>query len=214
MLDLLVHHGSYLGIVLFLILTGCGLPVPEEVVVVMSGALSAQGTLHPPLALAACVIGALAGDFVMYAIGYHFGHSLLKDHPRFARFLRADREPKFEALINQHGLKMLLAGRFMVGVRSPLYLSAGALRIPWRRFLLMDLLCATLVVGLVFGLAYALGEAVVTWIRRVETGATVTALMLASVGVFFYVRRQRRLRSTRQSSRAAGLFDVSERSPG
>ncbi len=213
MLDLLVHHGSYLGIVLFLILTGCGLPVPEEVVVVMSGALSAQGTLQPPLALAACIVGALAGDYVMYTIGYHFGHSLLKDHPRFARFLRADREPKFEALIHRHGLKMLLAGRFMVGVRSPLYLSAGALRIPWKRFLLMDLLCATLVVGVFFGLAYALGEAVVTWVRRVETGATVTVLLLALVGIF-YLWRKRRLRSISEASRGSPVFDVGERLPG
>lgn len=36
--------GSYLGIVLFLTLTGIGLPVPEEVAIVAAGAEQGRGT--------------------------------------------------------------------------------------------------------------------------------------------------------------------------
>ena len=83
MQDILLSHGSYLGIVVFLILTGCGLPIPEEVPIVVAGLLSAQGVLMPQLALLACLVGAIAGDCVMYSIGFHFGHNLLKDHPKW-----------------------------------------------------------------------------------------------------------------------------------
>jgi membrane protein DedA with SNARE-associated domain len=191
-LDTLLQHGSYLGIVLFLVLTGCGLPVPEEVPIVMAGVLSAQGDLDVWMAFGACLVGALLGDCVMYAIGYHFGHNLLKRHPRFARFLHAEREAKFEQMIQSHGLKVLFVARFMVGVRSPVYLSAGILRVSFRWFLLTDLLCATLVVGLFFGVAYWFGNEIGNWIRNAEIGFTVTAVIAAIVGLAIYTWRVRR----------------------
>ena len=191
MQDILLSHGSYLGIVVFLILTGCGLPIPEEVPIVVAGLLSAQGVLMPQLALLACLVGAIAGDCVMYSIGFHFGHNLLKDHPKLAHFVRADREAKFEEMIERHGLKVLFAARFMVGVRSPVYLAAGILRIPFRRFLLMDLLCATAVVGTFFGLTYFFGEHVANLFHGVEIGLTVTVLLvIAIVAVVFLWRRR------------------------
>ena len=194
MSELLVSHGSYLGIILFLVLTGCGLPIPEEVPIATAGILSAGGTMQPGLALLACLVGALLGDCVMYAIGYHFGHNLLKDHPKLARFLHADREARFERMIDQHGLKVLFVARFMVGVRSPVYLSAGILRISFRRFLMMDLLCATTVVGIVFGLAYFFGEPIVGMIRRAEIGLTATAVVILAIVVGWFLWR-RRIRS-------------------
>jgi len=195
MSELLVSHGSYLGIVVFLILTGCGLPIPEEVPIATAGILSARGTMQPALALLACVSGALLGDCVMYAIGYHFGHNLLKDHPKLARFLRVNREARFERMIHQHGLKVLFAARFMVGVRSPVYLSAGILRIPFRRFVLMDLLCATTVVGIVFTLAYCFGEPIVAMFRRAEIGLTATVAAVVAIVVGWFLWRRRRNRS-------------------
>ncbi len=80
MFDLIGMPGSYLGIILFLVLTGCGLPIPEEVPIVLAGVLSAKGQLVPEWAFAACLIGALLGDSLMYLIGYHFGHNLLREH--------------------------------------------------------------------------------------------------------------------------------------
>ncbi len=194
MVDLLFEHGSYLGIVLFLVLTGCGLPIPEEVPVVTAGVLASQGALDPLGAFFACLVGAILGDCVMYAIGYHWGHGLLKEHPRFAHLLHAEREARFETAIRRHGLKVLFAARFMVGVRSPVYLSAGILRIPFRRFLLMDLLCATVVVGLFYWLTYLFGDHIAQWIKKAELGlTTLVILAVVAVAAFFYLRRRRRL---------------------
>lgn len=197
MLDLIPSDGgllTYIGIVVFLVLTGCGLPIPEEVPIVGAAVLSAKGLLNPWIAFVCCLAGALLGDCVMYLIGYHWGHGLLKDHPRFARFLHAEREAKFEKMLNQHGLKVLFVARFMVGVRSPVYLSAGILRISFRRFLLLDLFAATLVVGLFFGLTYAFGEAIVSWIRGAEWWLTVSVLaVVAIVVVVLMIRGRKRL---------------------
>ena len=64
---------AYAGIILLLILTGAGLPVPEELPVFVAGVLSRHGTLQWGLAYASCLIGALCGDCVMYGIGRYFG---------------------------------------------------------------------------------------------------------------------------------------------
>ena len=195
MLDSLGIPGSYLGIIIFLVLTGCGLPIPEEVPIVLAGVLSAKGRLIPEWAFTACLFGALLGDSLMYAIGYHFGHNLLRDHPKFARFLRADREVQFEQAIERHAFKVMLLSRFMVGVRGPVYLAAGVIRMPFRAFLLYDLVCATLVVGTFFGLSYVYGEHIARVLRDAELTLTLLVLALATlIGLWIYRRhRQQRL---------------------
>ncbi len=184
----------YLSIVVILILTGCGLPVPEEFPIIAAGVASsgANATLNPWIALGACLIGALMGDSVLYAIGYHFGRNLVKAHPRLARLLHAEREAKMEQLINRHGLKVLFLARFMVGVRAPVYLSLGILRTPFRKFLLFDAFCATAVVCFFFGLSYLFGENVKIWIRDSEKVFTGIVIGVVLIGLLiFWIRRRR-----------------------
>ena len=191
-----LDHVSYLGIIVVLVLTGFDLPVPEEVPIIAAGMASSVGTLHPWWAFASCIVGALVGDAVLYTIGYHFGRSLVVRHPRFAQLLHAEREAKIEEMIRRHGLKVFFLARFMVGVRGPVYFTAGVLRMSFRRFLLFDAFCATAVVGSFFGLSYAYGERVAGWIRESEIGLTVVVALVAAcvLGVFLW-RRYRRQRS-------------------
>jgi membrane protein DedA with SNARE-associated domain len=191
--DFQFDHISYLGIILVLVLTGSGLPLPEEVPIIAAGVASSVGTLDPWWAFLSCLVGALLGDAVLYTIGYHFGHSLVTRHPRFAHLLHAEYEAKIEDMIRRHGLKVFFLARFMVGIRAPVYFTAGVLRMSFRRFMLIDAFCATCVVGLFFGLSYAYGEQVTGWIRDSEIGLTVlVAVVAVSVLCVFLWRRYRR----------------------
>jgi membrane protein DedA with SNARE-associated domain len=197
MVDWLLQSGSYLGIFAFMVLTGCGLPLPEEVAIVFAGVQSAQGDLLTPAAYIACLAGALVGDAVMYGIGRRFGHSLVRRHPRLAKLVHAEREEHFERAILRHGFKVLLLSRFMVGVRGPVYLAAGVVRMPFRRFLLWDLVCATVVVSVFFAIAHYLGEvfdrdAIGGMVRETELIITVVALAAAGVIAFVALKRHRR----------------------
>ncbi len=184
-------NGGYFGIILFLMLTGCGLPIPEEVPIVLAGVFSAQGKLQPEWAFAACLSGALLGDSIMYAIGYHFGHGLLARHPKIGKFVGAQREEQFEQSILRHGFKVMLLARFMVGVRGPVYLATGVVRMPFRKFLLWDVVCATLVVGTFFGLSYAYGEQITGLIRDAEMKLTLVLLAIFGVATLWWLRRRR-----------------------
>lgn len=189
--DFLLQNGGYLGIIAFLVLTGCGLPIPEEVPIILAGVFSSQGRLEPELAFAACLLGALLGDSVMYAIGYHFGHGLLAAHPKYGKFVGAQREAYFEQAIQRHGFKVMLLARFMVGVRGPVYLAAGVVRMPFQRFLFWDLICATLVVGTFFGLSYFYGEEITNLIRDAEMKLTLVILLILGFVTLWWLRRRR-----------------------
>jgi membrane protein DedA with SNARE-associated domain len=191
MSEYLLTHGSYLLIMLVLVLAGGGLPLPEEVPVVAAGVLSSTGQMHPGLAFAACLAGALLGDCVMYAIGRHFGRRVVREHRLWARFVHPEREAQIEHMLQVHGLKVFFLARFLVGLRSPVYLAAGVLRVPFRRFLFFDLLCATAVIGTFFGLSYCFGHAIARWVRGAElllTLAVVAAIL--GMGLYFWRKRQ------------------------
>lgn len=199
MLDPLIHGPrlAYLGIVAAITLTGAGLPVPEEVFVIGAAIASSAGTLDPWVALVACMVGGLLGDSFMYFLGAHFGRGLLNDQRWFARILTPAAEAHVEQLIQRHGMKMFLVARFLVGLRTPFYVTTGILRIGYRRFLVLDLICACISIGTFFGLAYFLseyyGEAIYRWIRDAEWFVTgLVALVAMAAGIYYYVIWRRR----------------------
>jgi membrane protein DedA with SNARE-associated domain len=85
----------------------------------------------------------------------------------------------------------------LVGLRSPVYLTAGILRVSFRRFVLIDLICATAVVGTVFGLTYYLSEHISAegirkLVHRTELVVTVAVVLAVAAITFYLWRRYRR----------------------
>jgi membrane protein DedA with SNARE-associated domain len=193
--DVLLSHASYFGIALALILTGCGLPISEEIPIVLAGVWSCppQGPLNPWGALAACVVGVFLGDIIIYSIGRHFGRGLLRRHHWWAAYMTPEREARVEGMIHRHGLKVLFVARFLPGIRAPIYMTVGILRMPFLRYLAMDLICVAIVVGGFFGLSYTFGRVIADWIHSAEVAAViVVGSAAAAIGVYALVRYRRR----------------------
>jgi membrane protein DedA with SNARE-associated domain len=192
MLALLLHPTSYLGFFLFIAATGCGLPIPEEAAIVVAGVLSSQDKLDWRIAFAVCLAGAVVGDSFMYAIGYRWGHGIFTSHPRFAKLFATENEQQFQRSVEAHALKVMLLARFLVGVRAPVYVMTGVVRLPFRRFIIYDVISASLVVGVVFGLSYIFGEHVAEWVKHVETRATIVVVLvvIAVLSILYYRHRE------------------------
>ena len=195
MFDDLSAYG-YVGIIVYMILTGCGFPMPEEVAIIGGGVLAAKGELRWEFTLGALLIGALVGDMVMYYLGRHFGRRLLDKNKFFNRMITPEREKKMEVLLAKHGAKVLLLTRFMVGVRGPMYITAGILKVPFKKFVLADAFCATLVVTLFFGLSYVFGQKIDSIIHTGEGWITIivlSAVVLIGGGALWYQLRRGKL---------------------
>jgi membrane protein DedA with SNARE-associated domain len=182
---------GYLGITVFLILTGCGLPLPEEVAIIAAGVAAGRGALNPWGALAACLVGAIVGDSAMYLIGRQFGAAILERHPFWAKLFNAKREKQIEALLKKHGAKMILLTRFLVGLRSPVYFAAGMLKANYLRFLITDIICALMVVSLFFSLTYYYGKQIWAGIHDVELLVTIAVVLAIVFGVIIFVIHRR-----------------------
>jgi membrane protein DedA with SNARE-associated domain len=198
MFDDLIGGYGYAGIIIYMILTGCGFPMPEEVAIIAAGVLSASGKMRWELALGSLLIGAILGDMVMYYIGRHFGRRLLDKNKFFNRLITPDREKKMEVLLDKHGAKVLLLTRFMVGVRGPMYITAGILKVPFKKFVFADAFCATLVVTLFFGLSYVFGAKIDSIIHTGEGWITIivlSAVVLIGGGAIWYQLRRNKLKA-------------------
>ena len=190
----LVHDYLYAGIIGFLVLTGCGLPLPEEVALIAAGVLSAppNARMDPWLALACCLIGCIVGDSIMYWIGRKIGRRVMNSNTPWGKYLTPEREKLLEYMIHKHGVKVLFVARFLVGIRSPVYLTTGILRFPFWRFILADLFCASVVILFFFGISYYFGEAVAHWIHDAEYWLTIVLVVAGViVGGFFTWRHYR-----------------------
>lgn len=213
MFDTLINDVlPYVGLGIPIVLTGMGFPVPEELLVIGAGIATHNGVFEPVAALLTCIVAAVLGDCCMYGIGYHFGHGLLREHRWFSRLLNPRVERQMEQKLRQHGLKVLFVTRFLIGVRTSVYVAAGVLRVPFRQFIFCDVISASVVVSLFFGLSYLFAEQFGNlWekIKRAEVALSVVVVtaILGTV-IYFYVRRRRRadrirLRRLRRTQRPA-----------
>jgi hypothetical protein len=101
--------------------------------------------------------------------------------------------------------------RFLVGLRSPFYLTAGILRVSYRWFLFADFICASIVISGFFGLAWLFGDRITGLIETAERGLTAVVLVTGAVTltvVAFFSFRQRRIRMLDQDPEA--LFENRE----
>jgi membrane protein DedA with SNARE-associated domain len=193
MAEFFLSPGSYFAIFFVMMLTGAGLPIPEEVPIITAGIASAHETMNPWIAFACCLSGALIGDCIMYYIGYHFGRGVLQDHRWWARFLTPEREARIEEKFRKHGLGVFFIARFLVGLRSPVYITAGILRVSFRRFVAIDLVCATAVVGSFFSLAYFFGEKIAHWLKQSEYAlTTIVVICVIVIGVCLWRRHSQK----------------------
>ena len=155
-MELLTESWPYLTLFGTLFLTGIGLPpLPEELPVIAAGIAANREEVVWWRAWPVCVLGVVFADCVLYGVGWLWGKSLF--HRRWVnRVLPPKRRAKLENEFHRHAVKILLLGRLLPGTRTGVFLTAGSVRYPFLRFLVVDGLTAILSVGCVFFGSYFL----------------------------------------------------------
>jgi membrane protein DedA with SNARE-associated domain len=142
-LEALLGRWGYLVIFGGMLLENAGLPLPGETITLLGGYAAGSGQLNLLGVMAAASSGAVLGDNIGYWVGRRFGWRLLLRVGRLLRLPPSQLERWRERFLRHAGLSVFL-GRFIAVLRVLAGPMAGAVAMPYRRFLVCNLAGALL----------------------------------------------------------------------
>lgn len=172
-------HG-YLALVAGILAATVGVPIPEEVPLLTAGVLAAMGVIELKWAILFGAMACFVGDIAVYSVGRRIG-SHLSEHPYLRRLVKGRYLLKARHLYVRRGPWTLSVARLVPGLKMPFLFTAGALRMPWRRFLFFDLLSVAVLVPAVISLAFHSSRSLP------QLRAIVREAGLVGVGIFIVI---------------------------
>lgn len=170
---------GYWAVFFGVMLENAGLPVPGETILLVAGFFCTEEHLSMPLVMLVAATGAVCGDNIGFAIGHHYGRSILLRFGKYV-FLTPARLEHMENYFRSHGNKTILVARFITGLRVFAALLAGASMMRWRVFLVYNVAGAVLWSVVITSLGYVFGQSLpilVHWVGRSGTVLLVVAIV-------------------------------------
>ena len=200
-MDLLQHlitifaENGYVAVFIALMICGAGLPLPEDITLVAGGVIAGLGYANVHAMFALTMFGVLLGDAAIFMLGHHYGARILQW--RFvARVLTPERYAKVQEKFDRYGNRMLFFARFLPGMRTTVYLTAGTThRVSFLRFLLIDTLAALISVPFWVYLGFFGAdnhEWLMKWMHRGQSSLWVLVGLLVLVVLVSWWRHRRR----------------------
>ena len=174
-------------------LESVGIPLPGEVILVSASLLASRQELaiSPVWVALAASSGAIVGDSIGYLAGRHWGERMFAMlGRRFPRHAGPDHLAYAEHVFTRFGVWAVFFGRFVALLRILAGPLAGALRMPYPRFLAANALgglvwaCGTTTV------IYTLGGRASTWLN---SSSWVALALAVAVGIAVSTGMRRRL---------------------
>jgi membrane protein DedA with SNARE-associated domain len=152
-----IHQYGYWAIFFAIFLEDFGLPFPGESVLIICSLFAALGELDFILVGVTGFLGAVLGDNAGFLIGHYGGRKIVLKFGKYI-FLNEKRLNKFESFFLRHGGEMVIASRFVEGLRQFNGILAGVSRMMWKRFILFNIIGSALWVGVWVGAALILSN--------------------------------------------------------
>jgi membrane protein DedA with SNARE-associated domain len=186
MSGLLAQHGLAL-VFANVLLTQLGMPVPAVPLLVIAGALAAQGQVAPAALVLVAVAASLIGDTIWYFAGRRYGYRILRTLCRIA--IEPDSCVKqTENIFERWGAPSLMLAKYVPGFSTIAPPLAGTMRVGLPAFLGYSAVAALLWAGLPIALGAVFHtevERALAWLESMGSGAAVVIalIVLAYVAV-------------------------------
>jgi membrane protein DedA with SNARE-associated domain len=123
----------------------------------LTGPIDLPLSLRWWIMLPLCILGVVISDGMLYGVGRFWGPRLLNSR-WMKRLVPPEKRQRIEDNFHNYGVLVLLFARFLPTIRSPVFITAGIMRLSFARFLVADGLYAIPGVSLLFFLAFWFGD--------------------------------------------------------
>jgi membrane protein DedA with SNARE-associated domain len=190
----LISSNPYLVVGAVFVLCGVGLPLPEEIVLVVAGYSCFKESADLLPMMATCAVSIALGDLIPYLLGRQFGVKLLRLRPLRVAFTR-ERLARFDRWFRGRGDYVIFFARFIAGIRTVAFFTAGTMRMPYWRFFLLDGAGIALLVPTLVYAGYHFGgvlDEVIGFVQKVERSVLIVAAVAGvGFGIWYWLRRRR-----------------------
>jgi membrane protein DedA with SNARE-associated domain len=153
LMPIFTQHG-YLAVFLMLLICSFGAPIPEDVTLVTGGVMAGLGHANVHTMFAIGMAGVMVGDGLMFTLGRFYGERISK-WPGFRAILTPKRFASAQDAFQKYGKWVMFVARFLPGLRTPVFFSAGmSQRVSYATWLSMDGLAALISVSIWVYLGY------------------------------------------------------------
>jgi len=185
---------TYLAIWGVLSAAGLGVPISEDLTLLLAGGLAARGVTSFWPTMLSGYFGVLLGDVLIHRWGSRLG-PLAYERKLVRRHLSPERQQKLRDHFARHGFLTIVVGRHTPMLRAPVFFLAGASRVPVWKFLLADALSAAITVPAVLLLGYYFGEHLDDVRRHIHQVQWVIAGVVVVGAAAWWLWRRRRPKS-------------------
>jgi len=196
MLDFILNSqgvGAYLVVFVLLLAGAFGLPMPEDIALIGAGFLVHFQRADALVMALVCYVGIVLGDVVIYRIGYIAGPTLFRKR-WFRKYVTSARLEWIRSDLERRTFVTIFAARHLFYLRTATFLVCGAVRIQFPRFLVSDLIAASITTPLMLFIGYLFAEhsdQLWVWVKQVKTFLLLFGLLLlAAVGYRFRWRKE------------------------
>jgi membrane protein DedA with SNARE-associated domain len=173
-----------------------GVPLPEDVSLILGGFLVYSGKSNLYLMMVTGYLGIIIGDSMIFFAGRRIGSKVgQKAGGFFSRIVTPEKRARVELLFAKHGEKIIMLARFLPGVRSVTYFTAGSVGMKWSHFAFFDSIAALASAPIFVFLGYKFGgelDMLIQQIRKGQQGVLVAIAVIAIIGFFVYRWRSKR----------------------
>jgi membrane protein DedA with SNARE-associated domain/membrane-associated phospholipid phosphatase len=188
-----------------------GFIAPGETAVLVGGLVAGQGQISLLALIAIVWACAVLGDVTSYELGRHLGREWLLKHGARLK-VTEERLDQVEHFFHRRGGATILIGRFLGFVRPIMPFTAGASKMPFKRFLPYDVLAAGAwsttfcVLGYVFWRSI---DQVTTYVSRGLFAFGTLVVVIAAIVGLIHLRR-----SPEARAKARAWVDAHDEEPG
>ncbi len=186
-----LDHYGYLAVAGFVLLEDFGVPVPGETILVLGAVYAGTGRLNVVAVALVGFIAAVLGDNIGFAIGHFGGRPLIERYGRYVLITR-ERLDRATAFFERHGAKIVVAARFIEGLRQANGIIAGVSGMHWARFLIFNAIGAALWVAVWTSIGYASGSHINTIYTAATRYDVYLAIAVAALLILYLASRLKR----------------------